>query len=215
MYKIDNKTEECFICKRKTKEFICFLCDRKIKYYQSIRGHSIYKSSDLFFTVPYFNEYKELIKRFKFNKETYLYKKISYLMVKHYLNLTRSLPDIIVPMPLGKMKEKQRGFNQCKLLALGLKEITGADIKEYLLRKDGKQLSLTFGKDRSKSIEGLMYINKKINLNEKKILVIDDIYTTGSTMRETYRVLKENGAKQIEYLFFARQEAKINIKKWF
>ena len=54
-----------------------------------------------------------------------------------------------------------------------------------------------------------------VNLNEKKILVIDDIYTTGSTMRETYRVLKENGAKQIEYLFFARQEAKINLKKWF
>lgn len=50
---------------------------------------------------------------------------------------------------------------------------------------------------------------------EKKILVLDDIYTTGATMRESLRILKDNGAKEIEYLFFARQESMINLKKWF
>lgn len=203
------------MCQRATKEFICFNCSQNLRYYQRLRGHLRFKNINLFFVAPYFSHYKVLLKRFKFNKETYLYKKISYMMLEYYLNIKKDLPDILLSMPIGKIKEKQRGFSQCRLLASGISQITGVAIKEYLLRKDGKQLSLDYGQNRAKLIEGFMYPDKKIKLREKKVLVLDDIYTTGATMRESLRVLKDSGAKEIEYLFFARQESMINLKKWF
>ena len=113
-------------------------------------------------------------------------------------------------MLIGKIKEKQRRFSQCRLLASGISQITGVAINEYLLRKDGKQLSLDYGQNQAKLNSGFMYPDKKIKLREKKVLVLDDIYTTGATMRESLRVLKDSGAKEIEYLFFVRQESMIN-----
>lgn len=174
-----------------------------------------YKGINLFFVAPYYKEYKNLIKKFKFYKKTHLYRGLSYMMVSSYLRYKKVPPKIVIPMPIGPIKMRQRGFNQCKLLAKGISDLLGVETKEFLLRKDGKQLSLTNSKDRSKFINGLMYFDKKINLENKGILVIDDIYTTGATMRESLKILGNRGLKDVEYLFLARQEAKINLKKWF
>lgn len=210
---IDNNS--CFICGKATREFICYKCNREMALFQDKRGMSRFKNIDLYFVAPYYKQYKSLLLRFKFKKQTYLFKKISYLMAAYYLNKKKDVPEIVIPMPLGKIKERQRGFNQSYLLASGFSDVTGSDLKVYLNREDCKQLSLDKSNKRSVLIANLMKADSTINIKGKKVLVIDDIYTTGSTMRESLRVLENYQAKEISYLFFARQEAQINLKKWF
>lgn len=205
----------CFVCGAATKEFLCLRCAEQLSFYQKMRGAASYRNHRLFFATPYFSSYRALIARLKFGRDPSLAKGMAYLMCSAYLAFRPELPDVLAPMPAGPLKEKQRGFGQSRLLAEELSRLLGIPVRNLLSRKDAKALALSAGSEREGRIGGSMKLAGRGTGKAERILVIDDIHTTGATMREAARVLREGGYAQADFLFFSRQEMFENLKKWF
>lgn len=112
---------------------------------------------------------------------------------------------IIIPVPLHRSRQNWRGFNQAALLAKLFSTKLGLDYSEALIRvKQTKpQVGLEAFK-RRENIKGAFSINSKYQVKNFNILLIDDVWTTGSTLRECCSVLKRGGAKLVWALTLAR-----------
>lgn len=150
---------------------------------------------------------RSLILKYKFQEKTYLYKiflknlknnKKIYLFLKKY--------DIIIPVPISKKREKQRGYNQSSLLAKEISKDFNIKYNEKILMKDihtEPQSSLS-KEDRIKNVKNVYSVKNSEKIINRNILLIDDIYTTGNTVNECSRVLKQSGAKNIGILTIAK-----------
>lgn len=108
---------------------------------------------------------------------------------------------LIVPIPLHPSRRRERGYNQSALLAADLSEILAIPWSDDLLiriKKTKRQKDLTPG-DRQKNISGAFSIQSDKNVPEC-VLLLDDIYTTGATINEAARTLREAGAKRVVFL---------------
>lgn len=92
--------------------------------------------------------------------------------------------DAIVPLPLSKRKQRQRGYNQCDYIAEGVSLKTGIPvIKDCIVRTKANETQTHKSRDeRWKNVEGIFYLTKPEALEGKHILLIDDILTTGATL---------------------------------
>ena len=105
---------------------------------------------------------------------------------------------IIIPVPMFKKKEKQRGYNQAALLAADLSRMTGIPYSEEMLirvRKTSPMKDLE-RKDRLRNLKEAFSIREPLS-SIHKVLLIDDIYTTGATMDECSLILKDSGAREV------------------
>lgn len=105
--------------------------------------------------------------------------------------------DIVVPVPLHHLKAAEREFNQSLYIAKGIHKVTGLKVSSRLLkRKRYTQSQTTMNiTDRDNNIRGAFVSRKK--LNGENILLVDDVITTGSTIRECGRTLMSAGAGKI------------------
>lgn len=114
--------------------------------------------------------------------------------------------EAVVPVPLHPAKEKRRGFNQAALLAkalagrMGLPVVNGHLIKT---RPTAAQTSLQAG-ERETNLRGAFRVRKAAGLAGKVVLLVDDVYTTGSTLRECSRTLKRAGVEEVRAVTIAR-----------
>jgi ComF family protein len=108
--------------------------------------------------------------------------------------------DIIAPLPLFKEKERERGFNQAELLAAPLAEKFNVFFeKELLIRtKDTVPQSELSPLSRAENVTGAFLVNPSCSVKHKKIILIDDIYTTGASLNECAKILKQEGAEEIK-----------------
>lgn len=113
-------------------------------------------------------------------------------------------PDGIVPIPLHRRRLRRRGYNQAALLALALGERLGIPVYENLLVrvKNTKPLKLQNPSERINNLKKAFNITEN-DVKLKTILLVDDIYTTGSTMDEAARMLRQHGAERIFFLTLA------------
>ena len=106
--------------------------------------------------------------------------------------------DLITCVPMNKYKQTARGYNQADLLAQELAQILGVEYAPLALKRVGlltqHELRAIF---RKKSAELSFAINQAENVKNKRVLVVDDIFTTGSTMYACCNRLLENGAIQV------------------
>ncbi|MCD8326712.1 MAG: ComF family protein [Lachnospiraceae bacterium] len=112
--------------------------------------------------------------------------------------------DMIVPVPLHKSRRRQRGYNQAELLAKALGRRTGLPVSAKCVVRSRKtvsqkQLNRT---ERQNNLKNAFKINR-VDVQLKKILVVDDIYTTGSTADAVAAVLKRAGAAKVYVLTLA------------
>lgn len=139
---------------------------------------------------------------------------LAFLIITHFQMLANQ-PDfsgfILMPTPLHKKKLKERGYNQSQELAIELAKFLEIPVRNNILIKTKQtypQVELT-KEERAKNIKGAFKINLPQNneniLKGKKILLIDDVFTTGSTMEECARVLKQAGARQVWGVTVARE----------
>lgn len=126
-----------------------------------------------------------------------------------FLNKENKSEFILIPVPLSKKRLRWRGFNQAEEIAKELStNLEIPDMNRILLRtkETAPQINLA-REEREKNIKGAFSAdNKEISLRNKKILLVDDVYTTGSTMNECARVLKSAGTKQIWGITLAREK---------
>lgn len=112
----------------------------------------------------------------------------------------------VIPVPLHWYKENNRGFNQSALTGQLLSKNLGLDYFEGLkrIRSTKSQVKLK-GKDRYQNISGAFALSPNILISQyPSILLIDDVWTTGSTLRECCYVLKRSGAKKVWAVTIAR-----------
>lgn len=112
---------------------------------------------------------------------------------------------IAVPAPLHPKRQKFRGFNQSALLGQLLSKKMGLDYQEALkrVRHTRPQVGLESWA-RTKNIKGAFALAKGQGLTAKNVLLIDDVWTTGSTLKECAYVLKRGGAKKVWAITLAR-----------
>lgn len=113
---------------------------------------------------------------------------------------------VLVPIPLHLQRLRWRGFNQSELLGEMVAKNLGIDfIPDLLLRvKNTKPQVELDKKGRQKNIRNAFRVNLKFKIENFKIILFDDVWTSGATLREAGKVLKRNGAKKVWGLTIAR-----------
>ncbi|HEY6328992.1 MAG TPA: phosphoribosyltransferase family protein [Blastocatellia bacterium] len=115
--------------------------------------------------------------------------------------------DIIVPVPLHAARKRERGFNQASVIARALSKILHSPVDEKVLVRAKHTERHRAGMDsfdRSKSISGALQISSGDSLRNRRVLLVDDLCTTGSTLSEAARVLLNSGASRVSAFTIAR-----------
>jgi len=114
--------------------------------------------------------------------------------------------DVLIPVPLHPRRQRQRGFNQSELLAGELSNLTGISMHAGLLRKRRDalpQTSLT-GESRRDNLLGAYCVKNGRVLSDQVVILVDDVFTTGSTLQECSRTLLEAGAREVRAVSIAQ-----------
>lgn len=174
----------CKICGEKILEDndYCDLCKNvKFNFNQS-RSYAVY--SDVAMNV---------VKRFKYNSKKYYAKYIAEMMAenkKYFENV-----DYLTFVPIGAKRRKERGFNQAEEMAKHIGEILNIPVIDTLekLGSERHQAGLT-QKERRENLSGTITLKscENLDLKDKAIMIIDDVFTTGSTLSECARVINSN-----------------------
>ena len=157
---------------------------------------------------------KSLIFAFKFYDRTNLAKIFAKWMInsgEDYFKKTKrkiKTPDIIIPVPLHWTRLITRKYNQSALLANEISKLTNIPAKHKILKRNRRtkpQVNFN-GKARVKNVRNAFEVRGEtdIDIKGKTILLIDDVYTTGSTLKECAKALKQKGAENIYSLTIAK-----------
>ena len=119
--------------------------------------------------------------------------------------LERLQPDVIVPVPSHTIKLKKRGFNPPLLLSRHLSKKSKIPVfhKALVSVKEVPSQAGLKRKDRLKNVRGAFLADKR-QINERAVLLLDDVFTTGATADECARTLKKAGARQVAVMTLAR-----------
>lgn len=200
----------CGICNRLCVEDLCKKCEIKLN---KIAKNKIVNYKDKNFAKHlYVFKYEGIIKDklldFKFNEKTYIYKAIVKFIIKNK-KICRFLKsyDIIIPVPIHKKRKLERGYNQSALFARTIaKSVPNLKyIDDVLVKTLNNRPQSTKNKiERQQNIIGAYKMKNESKVLNKKILLLDDIYTTGSTVNECCKVLKQAKPKCIDIITIAK-----------
>ena len=154
--------------------------------------------------VVYQGKMAGVIQRFKYHGDITLAADLGLFWDR--VDLSAIPFEMIIPVPLHPQRLRKRGFNQAVLLAKDLARKTGRDLSVRTLkriRNTVPQVELAF-EERQKNVRGAFAVKNKSAITDKKILLIDDVFTTGATVNECARVLKKAGAGEVFVLTLAR-----------
>lgn len=169
----------------------CYDCSVKKHVYD--QGIAVFEHND---------KIKNSIYRFKYhNKREYGEFYIEEIIRCYRDKILSWNPDVLIPIPLHKGKKIKRGFNQAELIARGVGKKLGISVNEKSLIRHKKTLPQKelSHKDRQNNLKKAFKImDNKVKL--QVVVLIDDIYTTGSTIDSAALVLLEAGAKKVYYV---------------
>lgn len=159
-----------------------------------------------FTCVEYGAAERELLHRFKYKEQAYLGRKMAEIMYDR-IRIENLLPDLIIPVPMFARKQKKRGYNQAAVLASSLAKYSGIPYDGRLLVRavETEAMSRLGALGRRKNIREVFSVPgpQKDRLAGKTILLVDDIYTTGSTADACSQELLEAGAGRVCVFTFA------------
>ncbi len=197
----------CGICGKIYKEEICPRCMQKIS--KIMKNKIEYKNN---LKHIYLFKYKGIIREkiidYKFNNKAYLYKTFAKIILKNkkICGILKSY-DIIIPVPISKKRKIKRGYNQTELIAKYIaNNVENLQCEVNIVKKQKEivpQSTLT-RQERIKNVEGAYMVQEKSKIADKKIIIFDDVYTTGSTTTECQKILKQAGAKVVDVLTIAK-----------
>jgi ComF family protein len=151
---------------------------------------------------------KEAIHKLKYGFIEEISIPLAFLVLSHLqaINCQIDKSFVIIPVPMHIKKKKRRGFNQSEEIAKLISKATTIPLSTTLIKtKETKPQMELNRNERIKNIKNCFAIKDKKEIENKTILLLDDVYTTGTTMDECAKVLKENGAKEVWGLTIARE----------
>jgi len=200
----------CLNCQREG-DYLCQDCLATLDILNSHQKCSTKNLKDLYFALPYQKTItKKLIQKFKyppFIKE--LSQPLASVIISHFqlLEKRENFSDfILIPVPLDKKRLRWRGFNQAEEIGEKIAKFFKIPLLSDCLikiKKTTEQVELS-EKERRENIRGAFSLRNQEKIKGRKILLVDDVYTTGSTMEECAKILREAGAKEIIGIVLAR-----------
>lgn len=203
----------CYICHTKIfskdKSFICAACRDgfvPISFSKCIPlsdGHNLNYTTLFLYDLTL----KYALHQFKFRKEVRMNKLFTNLFLEHF-NLLNP-PDIIIPIPSHPLTNIKRGYIPMFLIAKRISEIAdiplSCSVRKYFFRSIFQNRKFQNREERISSQGNRFYIKNRniMGIKDKKILLLDDVVTTGATLTETASLLYSNGAKEVEALILA------------
>ena len=192
----------------------CVTCGRTLVYAAEGRcelcraGGETFHFDRAFACAAYDGPVRDLLRRYKFGRKTllegFIANRLVHFAVKHFKHGDF---DAVMAVPLDPARHFFRGFNQSRLLskkiaaAMKLKDLSSAAGR----KKTGFCQSLLPKKSRKTNVQNVFYLKNRRSLKRiKKILLVDDILTSGQTLSECAKALKEGGANSVTALAFAR-----------
>jgi ComF family protein len=177
-------------------DHLCGECLSRKQYFTAVRSLGIYDSALL-----------KAIQRFKYQGSLHVGEALGSLMASHsYPAFDMTEYDVIMPVPLHVGRLRERGFNQSLLLARVIARKFPVEIDFMTLRRavDTAPQTGLRKEDRAANVRGAFELGDRARVKGKKVLIIDDVYTTGSTVRECARILLKGGARSVGVLTLAR-----------
>lgn len=195
--------KECGICRKSVNTYLCNECLNNIQnsnmFLNRIENYT--KDNTKYFDYhAYVFSYKDLARKkliqYKFENKAYLANMFCEFFIKNkkICGFFKKY-DIIISVPMTKKKKWKRGYNQTELIAkLLAKKIENLRYEKNILIKikDNKTQSTLNKKQRIQNVKNVYKIKNIQTIKEKNILIIDDIYTTGATVNECAKVLKQS-----------------------
>jgi len=150
---------------------------------------------------------RDLIHSFKYRNKTHLRRPLALLTIEVLSGFVRlRAPSLIVPVPLHRRRVRSRGFNQALLLAELFSSHWQIPLDRHNLRRSRwtePQVNLS-ASDRRANVKGAFSIQNSDLIYGRRVLLVDDVLTTGSTVEECARVLKNSGASEVAVITVAR-----------
>ena len=195
-------------------KYLCDKCYKKLENYKL--NYSLEKDilEDNLIEYCYIFKYEKYIRKlilgYKFFDKSYLGKVFAEFIIRQK-NLYKKFEsyDIIIPVPMYKNKKKIRGYNQTEIIAANIclkcKNLFYGN-KIIVKIKDTKKQSLLKKSERLYNVKGAYKIHEKYFefLENKQVIIFDDIYTTGATINECIEILKKAKVKRILVLILAK-----------
>ena len=201
----------CGICGKLDEKSLCNKCKIRLQKNALCKIENYKDTSSYFdehiYLFQYTGEIRETILKYKFNEKSYIYRTfLEFIKNNEKICAQIKKYDIIIPVPVSKKRFKQRGYNQSSLIARNLARMLNIDYKDNVLVKikDNKPQS-EMGQDKRKSnVKDVYKIKNKEKIYQKKVLILDDIFTTGNTVNECAKVLIENSANNVGIFTIAK-----------
>jgi competence protein ComFC len=176
--------------------FACANCSHRRLHFEA--AVAVYRSRGIV---------RQLILTFKYGREIHL----RHLLARWLIaasgdeRLRTARFDLIVPVPLHPARERERGFNQSALIAELLSARTTLPVRSVLQRVRYTTTQTAFDRaERMENLRGAFRLRKTANVQGLRVLLVDDVLTTGSTLSECARVLKTAGARSVHAATAAR-----------
>ena len=202
----------CGICGKLDKNFLCKKCENVLKKQAAFENDNyeddIQKNYDEhLYMFLYDGIIRNCLLNYKFRDKSYLYKTFITFLLKNEIFVEKIKSyDIIIAVPISIKRKKMRGYNQSGLIAREIGKCTNIKLLTNCLykNKDTVPQSSLSKEKRIKNVEGVFALRNIKEINNKKVLIVDDIYTTGNTVNECSRLLKEAGAIKIAVFTLAK-----------
>ena len=201
----------CGFCRKIDRNSICNKCKNQIQK-NTLSKIEDYKNTSSFFDehiylFQYSGEIRDTILKYKFNEKAYIYSTFVEL-IKNNEKICAQIKkyDIIMPVPISKKRLNTRGYNQSALIAKKISKMLNICYEKNVLVKirDNQPQSELGKHERNTNVKGVYEIKNKKQIYQKKVLLIDDIFTTGSTVNECAKVLIENFASSVGIFTIAK-----------
>ena len=203
----------CGFCNEIDSNFLCEKCKNKLSL-ATISKIDEYVNvpvyfDEHFYMFKYEKEIRNFILKYKFDEKSYMFKSFAKLMCDDNVFKDRFINefDYIVSVPIHKKRYKQRGYNQSELIAKEIGKICGKTYhKNVLIKKKNIVAQSSLDRlDRVRNIKDAFELGvEKSVVNGKRIAIFDDVFTTGATVNECSKVLKDNGADYVGIFSLAK-----------
>ena len=169
-----------------TESFTCANCEDRVLHFDT--AVSAYRSRGVV---------RMVVHNFKYGRQIHLRHLLGRWLAETMDDprLTGRRFDFIVPVPLHPARKRERGFNQAELLSLALHRHTGLSVQNVLQRTRYTTTQTQFDRsERMENLKGAFRLRRGSNVRDLRMLLVDDVLTTGSTLSECASVLKKAGA---------------------
>jgi ComF family protein len=174
----------------------CGLCRTHPPLFATARAYGLYQQ-----------ELRELIHLFKFGGRQDLANPLGLRMASAYDPLPAdSLPPVVIPVPLHPKRLRRRGFNQAELLAGTAARILDLPVYSHGLKrkKDTLPQSGLSDRQRLENVQAAFEVKTFFPISGRRVLLVDDVLTTGATLNACSKVLLAAGAARVDVLTLAR-----------